>query len=321
MSKRYVIRFLVRRVAAAVALLVLLSFGAFCLLQLAPGNPVDTLLAGRPRTPAIVRSLEATYHLTGPFLERYADWAGGAIHLDFGQSVTAHEAVANVLSRRAPLTIELALFAFVLVLIFGVPLGIIAAARRTTGSDRAIVGASVVGVGVPPFVTGILLIDAFAVSLGWLPSFGPGSGGAQRLQHLVLPAIALALTAIAIVVRVTRAAMIRELEQDYVVFARARGVPATTVIVRHALRNALIPLVTAAGLVLGYMITGAVLVEQVFALPGIGSLLVSSANSKDLPTLQGVVLVVGVVIIGLNLLTDLLYLVIDPRVRFGASEA
>lgn len=317
MSTRYVMSFIARRVLAAVVLLALVSFGAFALLQLAPGNPVLVLLAGRPRTPEIVKSLEETYHLSGPFLDRYISWAGAAVHFDFGQSVTAHEPVIDVITRRASLTLELAGAAFVIVMLIGVPLGILAAVRSGSGLDRGIVGGSVVGVSLPPFVTGILLIDLVAVSWGVLPSFGPGGDGIDRLEHLLLPAIALALTALAIVVKVTRTAMIRELEQDYVVFARARGVSASKVVFRYALRNALIPLVTAGGLILGYMITGAVLVEQVFSLPGLGSLLISSSTSRDLPTLQGVVIIIGAVIIGLNLLTDLLYLVIDPRVRFG----
>lgn len=319
MQAHYIARFLAQRLGTALILLGLISFGTFALLALAPGDPIDVLLAGKRRTPEIVESLEATYHLSGSFLDRYFGWLGAAVHFDFGQSISQREPVIDQILERAPITLELAGIAFVLVLAIGIPLGVAAAVVRGRGSDRAIVAGTVVGISMPPFVTGILLIYLFAVTLNLLPSFGPGESGAERIEHLLLPALALAFTALAIVVKVTRTAMIRELEQDYVIFARARGYSTFNVLVRHALRNALIPVVTASGLVLGYMVGGAVLVEQVFSLPGLGSLLVEAAEGRDLPTLQGVVLVIAIVIILLNLLTDLLYLAIDPRVRFGEA--
>jgi peptide/nickel transport system permease protein len=321
MSGRFVARFVIRRLAVAVVLLIAISFGTFALLALTPGDPVQLLLAGRPRTPEIVRGLQETYHLTGSFFERYADWAGGALALDFGESISSRQEVIDVIAEKAPLTLELAGVSFVLTLLLGIPLGVWAALRRGDTLDRTIVGTTVVGVSLPPFVTGIMLIYLFAVTLGWLPSFGAGSGTGERLQHLILPALALTATALAIVVKMTRTAMVRELDQDYVVFARARGESASRVVIRHALRNALIPIVTAGGLILAYMVGGAVLVEQVFSLPGLGSLLVESAQARDLPMLQGVVLVIAVVVIGINLLTDLLYLAIDPRIRFGQGTA
>lgn len=319
LGNSYVARFLARRLAVAALLLVLISFATFSLLTLAPGDPIDVLLAGKARTPELVESLRETYHLNGSFLTRYANWAAGAVTLDFGQSLTLDQPVGDVIRERAPITLELAGLAFLIVLALGVPLGVLAAVHKGGAVDRTIVAGTVAGVSVPPFVTGILLIYVFAVTFQVLPSFGPGEGS-NRLEHLLLPAIALAFTALAIVVKVTRTAMIRELEQDYVVFARARGLSNPVVLVRHALRNALIPVVTAGGLILGYMVGGAVLVEQVFALPGLGSLLVESATNQDLPVLQGVVLLIGIVIIGVNLLTDLLYLAIDPRVRFGEVD-
>ncbi len=321
MSGHYVTRFVIRRLAAAVVLLIAISFGTFALLALTPGDPVQLLLAGRPRTPEIVQGLRETYHLTGSFFERYVNWAGSALHLDFGESVNSRQDVIDVIAQRAPLTLELAGISFLLTLLLGIPLGVLAALRRGGTLDRSIVGSTVVGVSMPPFVTGILLIYLFAVTLGWLPSFGGGGGAEDRLRHLILPSLALTATALAVVVKMTRSAMVRELEQDYVTFARARGESAMRVVIRHALRNALIPIVTAGGLILGYMVGGAVLVEQVFSLPGLGSLLVESAHARDLPMLQGVVLVIAVVVIVINLLTDLLYLAIDPRIRFGQGTA
>jgi peptide/nickel transport system permease protein len=318
MAGGYVARFIARRILASAILLALVSFGTFALLTLAPGDPVDLLLGNRRRTPELIASLRETYDLTGSFLGRFFRWAEDAVQLDFGESIAQGQPVMDVIRDRAPLTLELAAMSFALVLALGVPLGVAAAVRRGRLLDRVIVAATVVGVSAPPFVIGILLIYLFALSLGWLPSFGAGDAGADRFEHLVLPALALAMSTLAIVVKVTRSAMIRELDQDYVVFARARGHSRATV-VRQALRNALIPVVTAGGLILGFMVGGAVLVEQVFALPGLGSLLVQAAEERDLPMLQGIVLVIGAVIIVLNLLTDLLYLAIDPRVRFGEA--
>lgn len=315
----YVARFLVGRLAIAVVLLVLISVVTFSLLTLAPGDPIDLLLAGKQRTPELVETLRENYHLDGSLPHRYAEWASSAASLDFGQSIGRNRPVIDVIEERAPLTLELAGLAFLIVLVLGAPLGVLAAVRRGGLLDRAIVGVTVAGVSIPPFVTGILMIYVFAVTFQLLPSFGPGEG-ADRLQHLIMPAVALAFTTLAIVVKITRTAMVRELDQDYVTFARARGFPTWTVL-GHAFRNALIPVVTAGGLILGYMVGGAVLVEQVFALPGLGSLLVESAQTQDLPMLQGLVLVVGLVVIMANLLTDLLYLAIDPRVRFGRAEA
>ena len=171
------------------------------------------------------------------------------------------------------------------------------------------------------FATGIFLLYVFAVVLGWFPAFGQGEGFTDRLWHFALPALALALTAMALVVKLTRAAMINALDQDYVAFARARGLPKRRVIFAYAFRNSLLPVVTSAGVILGFMLTGAVIVEVTFALPGIGSLLVDSVTFKDVPMVQGVAMVIAVVIILVNLLTDILYVLIDPRVRFERVAA
>jgi peptide/nickel transport system permease protein len=218
-------------------------------------------------------------------------------------------------------TLYLGIFGFVIAMLLGVSLGILAAVRKRTVVDRSVVGLGVIGVSAPAFATGILLLYVFAVVLGWFPSFGQGEGFADKLWHFALPAFALALTAMALVLKLTRAAMITALDQDYVAFARARGLPARRVLGAYALRNALVPVVTAAGLILGYMLTGAVLVEVTFALPGVGSLLVESVTFKDVPMVQGVAMVVAFVIILVNLLTDVLYLFIDPRIRFGSVAA
>lgn len=308
-------RFITARLAALALLLALISFGVFSLLYLAPGSTEQVLLGTRPATPETLRAIRHEYHLDQPFLTQYWIWAKAAVHLDFGRSVRTSEPVLSGIASRFGVTAFLGGFAFVIAMAFGVGLGIASALRRTSLVDRGVVLFAVVGVSAPAFATGILLLYLFAVVLPWFPAFGSGSGFVDRLYHLTLPAIALALTAMALIVKLTRAGMIGALEQDYVVFARARGVSSRRILFSYALRNALIPVITGAGLILGYMLTGAVLVEVTFALPGIGSLLVDSVTFKDLPMVQGIVLLIAVVIVVVNLVTDLLYLAVDPRIR------
>jgi peptide/nickel transport system permease protein len=243
------------------------------------------------------------------------------VRFDFGRSIRTEEPVWNDISARLGLSVFLGVYATLIALLVGVPLGILAAVRQRRLADRAAVAFGVAGVSTPAFVSGVAFLYLFAVLLDWFPVLGAGSGFFDRLYHLTLPAIALALTVMALILKLTRAAMIGALEQDYVLFARARGAPERTVVFTYALRNALVPIVTAAGAVLGSVIAGAVLVEVAFTLPGIGSLLVESIDAKDIPTVQGLIVVLAVVIIAVNLLTDLVYLALDPRIRFGAGNA
>jgi peptide/nickel transport system permease protein len=321
MSGRSLLLYVARRLVALVLLLVAVSFLVFTLLFLAPGSPEQVLLGTRPSSPEVIATLRAQYHLDDPFLEQYWIWLGGAVQLDFGESIRTGRSVLSSLGERTEVTLFLGLYAFVVALAAGVPLGILAAVRTRTLVDRSVVGLSVLGVSAPAFVTGVFLLYVFAVAFGWFPSYGAGDGFADRFWHLTLPAAALSLTAMALIVKLTRTAMINALDQDYVAFARARGVPTHRVIVRYALRNALIPIITAAGLVLTIVLTGAVLIEQTFALPGLGTLLIDSVSNKDLPMLQGVAMVFAALIVVVNLLVDILYATVDPRIRFerGAS--
>jgi len=312
-------RYIAKRMTALVCLVFVISLGTYSLMALAPGSLVDSLLGPRGRTPEAVAAVRQEYHLNDPFLVRYGEWLGGAVRFDFGNSVRTDESVASGIEQRAGVTVTLALMAFAMVLLVGVPLGMLAATRKGGALDGGVVSLTTVGVSAPPFASGVVLLYLFAVVLGWFPPFGAGQGFLDRLWHLTLPAVALALTAAAIVVRVTRSTLIRELSQDYVVFARARGISRREVLTRYALRNALVPIVTVSGLVLGYMVGGAVLVEIAFSLPGLGSFLVDSIQYKDLPAVQGVVIVIAVFILLVNFLTDLLYVVIDPRIRLGGE--
>ena len=221
----------------------------------------------------------------------------------------------DAISDRFKLTLQLGGRAFLITMVVGVPLGVLAAVRSRTSIDRGVVSLSVVGVSAPAFATGILLLYVFAVELGWFPVFGLGEEGLDRIYHLTLPAIALAIALCALVARVTRASLASALEQEFVETARSRGFSERRVIGKHALRSALIPVVTITGLVFGFLIAGAVLVEYTFGLNGLGALLIQAVRTRDFPVVQGVTLVFIVAFIVINLLVDLLYALVDPRVR------
>ena len=320
MTPRQLAHFLVRRLASLVAMLAILSFAIYSLLYLAPGSPVDILLGSQPRTPETVALLIERYHLDEPFLTQYWIWLNGAIHLDFGTSIRSTLPVTDEIGARLPLSLFLGAYAYLITMVFGVGLGIVSALRRKTVVDRGIVGATVVALSTPAFVSGVVLLFFFAIIVPVFPATVAGEGFLDRVWHLTLPAVALALTVAAFVLKHTRAAMIGVLDQDYVTFARARGLSPRRVLFSYALRNALIPIVTISGLVLGSLIVGAFLVEVTFSLSGIGQLLVDSATFKDLPMIQGVALIIAVVLILANLLADLLYMAVDPRISVGRKS-
>lgn len=321
MTARAIAFFVLRRLVALLGLLAIISFGVFSLLYLAPGSVEQILLGSRPSSPEVIRSIREQYHLNDSLLAQYWSWARDAVQLDFGRSTRTSEPVLSGIRSRMGVTLFLGVFAFSVALPAGIVLGILAALKKRTLVDRGVVGLSVIGVSAPPFATGLFLLYTFAVVLGWFPAFGQGTGFFDRLWHLTLPAVALALTGMALVLKLTRAAMVSALDQDYVAFARARGLPRSRVLLAYAFRNALVPVVTAGGLILGFMLTGAVLVEVTFALPGVGSLLVDSVTFKDVPMVQGVAMVAATTIILVNLVTDIVYLLVDPRIRFERGAA
>lgn len=310
--------FVARRAAAMVLLLTILSFVVFSLLYIAPGSPEQALLGARQSSEAVIESLRHQFHLDKPFLEQYWIWLRGAAQFDFGESVRTHQSVLTSIGARAGMTAFLIVYSFVVSVGLGVPLGVLAAMRKRRAADRGVVALSLVGVSTPIFVSGVFLLYLLAVTLHAFPVFGPGGGFGDRLWHLTLPALALALATMALIVKITRTAMIGALGQDYVAFARARGVPEGRVVIRHALRNALVPIVTASGLTLTGIMTGTILVESTFALPGLGSLLLEAVQNKDLPMIQGIAVLLGALVIVINLVVDVVYAAIDPRIRFGA---
>jgi peptide/nickel transport system permease protein len=317
---RELISFVGRRFAAMAVLLVVVSFAVFSLAYLTPGDPLDAYLGSNQRTPQTIAALRHQYHLDQPFLDQYWTWAKHAVVLNFGKSIATTLPVSNEIESRLPTSLYLGLYAYVITMVAGVGFGVLAALRRRRTADRAIVGAAVVGLSTPPFVSGILLLYLFAVLLGWFPAFGAGHGFVDAVWHLTLPALALALVGFGYILKHTRAAVMGVLDQDYVTFAQARGLSPRRVLVTYVLRNALIPVVTISGLILAFVVTGAVLVENAFNVPGIGQLLVSSSTNKDLPAIQGVAVVVAFAIMLANLLADLAYVAVDPRIRLTKAE-
>ena len=307
--------FITRRLLTLVVLLFVVSFLVFSLVYLAPGSPVDVLLGDQPRTPETVALLEAKYHLDQPFLVQFWYWLQGVFHLDLGESIRTTLPVADEIAARLPVTVFLAVYAFILELVIGLTIGVLAAYRQRSMLDRGLVSLTVIGLSTPAFVSGVFVLYVFSVALGWFPAFGAGDGFLDRLWHLTLPAVALAIVGAAFIVTNTRAAVIGVLDQDFVAFARARGMSSTHVLFRYVLRNALIPILGISAMLLAHLLVGAVFVEVTFSIAGIGDLIVKAANSQDLPMIQGVTLFVAIVVMLFNLLADLAYIAVDPRVQ------
>lgn len=314
--------FIVRRLLLGALMLLIVSFGVFVLLYISPGNVIDAMLGVTPRTPQTVAALRHQFHLDQPFLVQYWIWLRDALHFHFGTSNVTQANVATTLRQRFPISLFLGLYAYILTLLLGVLPGFLAALKNSKLLGRLIVSSSIVAFCSPAFVTGVILLYLFAIVWPIFPVAGAGDGSfLDRLWHLTLPAVALALPTSAFILRHTRASVLGILNQDYVTFARARGLGRGRIMFSYALRNALIPVVTASGLMLAVLVTGTVLVENTFSVPGIGQMLVSSAQAKDLPMLQGLTVTVAIVVIVANLLADVLYALIDPRIRLGRRSS
>ena len=306
-----------RRVFDVLAVWVAVSILAFAVGSLAPGDPAEMMLqrqTGEPPSREAVEALRRRLGLDAPLPVRYARWVGRSLRGDLGVSYRTGEPVLRDLADRLPATIELAMAAFVLALGVSLPLGILSAARRGSWLDHASRAAALFGVSVPSFVSGYLLILAFAVSLRMLPVAGRGG-----ISHLILPAVTLASGVAAGLLRLTRAALLEELSQDYIRTAYAKGLRERTVLLRHALRGALVPVVTLAAVRFGHLIGGAAIVETVFAWPGVGKHIVDSIHARDYPAIQGFVLFLGTTFVALNLLVDVSYRALDPRARVAAG--
>jgi peptide/nickel transport system permease protein len=308
-------RLIVTRVLTAIPLLIVTSFVVFTFIHITPGSPEQILLGGKNVTPEQLEAIRDKYSLDDPFLTQYVKWIGNFVTGDFGNSVSSQIPVSEVIGPRIVPTLQLAVYAGAIIFVAGVGFGVLAALRRGRVEDYLISGFALVGSSIATYVSAILLIVIFAGELGWFPTFGLGDGGFDRLYHLTLPAIALAVFLVALVLRVTRASMIDALTNEYVETARSRGLAERRVVGRHALRSALIPVLSISGLVAGYLISGSVLVEYTFGLNGLGAELIRAIETKDFAVVQAIALIFTFTFVAVNLVVDILYTLVDPRVR------
>jgi peptide/nickel transport system permease protein len=305
------LRFLIRRVVLTLPVLLGVATLVFSLIHLVPGDPAQAML-GDGASPEDIARLRHTLGLDRPLLEQYARYLAGLARGDLGTSLRTAKPVSSQIVERVPATVELAATAMVVAVCLSLPLGVIAAVRRGTWVDQGAMTLALIGISVPGFWLGPLLALLFGVELGWLPVSGRGTWA-----NLVLPAATLGAALAAILARMTRASVLEELRELYVLAARARGVTRARAIVAHALRNSLIPIVTILGLQLGAVLTGSIITETIFAWPGIGRLLIQSISFRDYPMVQGCILFIALTYVSMNLLTDLVYGWLDPRIRIG----
>ncbi len=308
-----------KRILAAIPTLVLVSLVAFSVMHLLPGDPAMAIL-GPDATEESIRYLRKEMRLDLPLPAQYLAWVGSALRGDLGNSLHDNEPVGPTILRRFAITFQLGMYVILISAIVGVPAGIAAAVRRNSLTDSTVTAAALALHSLPGFVIGFILIYVFAVYLGWLPPGGYvpiGDGLGRHLRSMVLPALARSGSSMALIMRMTRSAILEVLRADYIRTAHAKGLPRLRVLYRHALRNALIPVVTVTGLQLGYVLGGTVVIESVFTLPGIGRLLIESLLLRDYPVVQGLILVFGLIFIVINLLVDIVYCLLDPRLSYG----
>jgi peptide/nickel transport system permease protein len=310
-------QFFARRLAMLVASLLIASFVIFGSLYLAPGNPVAALSGGRSLPPSSIAVLEHRYHLNQSFLAQYWYWLDNVLHGNLGISITLRENVSTLLASRVWTTAGLVLYASLIIAVLGIGIGIVAGLRPGV-LDTGTLVTTAVSAAIPAFVAAIVLILLFAVKLRWFPALGNGTDLVSNIRHFTLPAIALAISSLAIVARVTRASIREEGEREHVQTAVSRGIPARKVIQRHILRNAAIPITTITGITIASLIAVAAVVEVAFSLNGLGAYLVQAAQSKDLAVVQGISLVLVTAFVVVNLAVDVLYAVLDPRVTLGS---
>jgi peptide/nickel transport system permease protein len=306
------------RIVQVVPTIILVSVLVFCLQQLMPGDPAIVLAGEERGDPRILAQIRAELWLDRSVPEQYFHWMGNVIHGDLGHSWRTRQPVAELIAQKLPVTAQVGVMGFVIAVLIGVPAGVVAAVKRDGPLDYLANAIGLAGLSMPNFWLGIMLILFISVDLGWLPPSGYVSLGQdwrQSLATTIMPAFVLGNAIAAILMRHTRSAMLSVMDQDYIRTARAKGLPEGRVILLHAFRNALIPVVTLGALELGTLLSGAVLTEQVFSIPGFGKMVVDAVFNRDYPVVQGVVLVTALLFILLNLLADILYVLIDPRLR------
>ncbi|MBC9926172.1 MULTISPECIES: ABC transporter permease [unclassified Leucobacter] len=311
--------YLLRRAGGLVLVLLVTSFIVFGLLYLAPGSPLAFVLGPRGGSPEQIAAVTAQYHLNDPFFVRYFRWLGDLVRGDLGYSIVYRQDVSDLIVTRLSTTAALVGLATIVIAVVGIGLGLIAALKGGL-ADQIVNVVATLGLSTPVFVVGVALISVFSVGLGWFPTNGSGSGGLDTLFHLFLPAVALAVASSAYLARITRASVLEEKGREHVQTSVARGLSSGVTIRRHVLRNALIPITTVMGLTIATLIAGAVVIENVFALDGLGSLLVRAIMQRDFAVVQAVILVLVVAFVVVNAIVDFLYTLIDPRISLGSKQ-
>lgn len=303
------IKYIGRRILMMIPILLAVTFIVFTLMYITPGNPAELML-GQNATPEAVEKLEEELGLDRPFLVRYIDYLFNLLRLDMGTSYTTKEPVMTRIWNCVPYTLELAAVSIFLAAIIGTPIGIISATKQYTAFDNITMVFALVGISMPVFWIGILLILLFSVRLQWLPSSGWGS-----IRQMILPAVTVAAQSIAVICRMTRSSMLEVIRQDYIRTVRAKGQAEYKIILSHVLRNALIPIITVIGLQFGALLGGAIMAETIFSIPGLGRLMIDAIKQRDYPVVQGVVLFVAITFSLVNLLIDIIYGFVDPKIR------
>ncbi|WP_208228815.1 ABC transporter permease [Brenneria izadpanahii] len=307
----------ITRLAGIIAVLLILATVVFLIVRVTPGDPAAVML-GSDATPQDIADLRERLGLNAPLLQQYVSFIAKAVQGDLGQSIFLNMPVTSALAARAEPTFFLTLFSILIATVIALPVGILSAYKRGSAFDQIVVGVTMVAASIPSFWLGLILIQTMSVKLGWFPVSGyggPDSPFLTRLHHLVLPAVALGIVNSALITRFTRAAMLDVLADDYIRTARAKGAAEKNVILKHALKNALIPIITVIGLSIALLVSGAVVTETVFGLPGIGNLVVSAVQRRDYPVIQGALLAVAAIYVLINFIVDMLYILVDPRVR------
>jgi len=309
--------FLARRIAQIIPTLFFVSVLIFCLQQLLPGDPA-LVMAGEERDPQAIAEFRKRYHLDQTLPVQYLYWITGVLHGDLGESMRIQRPVSELVLEKLPVTLQLGSMAFVIACLIGIPAGVMSAVKKDSAWDYIANGVALWGLSTPNFWLGIMMILLFSVELGWLPPSGYVSLREDfwlSIKTTIMPAFVLGNAIAAVLMRHTRSAMLQVLNQDYVRTARAKGLVERVVVIKHAFRNAAVPVVTLGALELGQLLSGAVLTEQVFTIPGFGKLIVDAVFNRDYLVVQGVVLVTATVYVGLNLLADVAYILLNPRLR------
>ena len=313
-----------RRVLAALPVLFGVTLLTYVVMNLLPGDTAQILL-GANATPAEIHQLSVQLHLNEPFWVRYGGWLGGVLHGNLGTSLTSGENVTTILGARLPVTVELLLYAFVASIVLAVLLAVLAARKPNGIADRFSMTVSMMGLSIAPYVLAPVLVYFFAIKLNWFPAIGYtplSQNPAENIRSLTLPAAAIGFPLFAVYTRLLRADIVEQMQrEDYIVTARAKGVPPWRILIRHALHNSLFGLITLVALNLGTLIGAAAIIEPIFSLPGVGAILIQSINDHDVPVIEGIVVVFGVVVVVANLAADLLYAALDPRIRHERSPS